>query len=154
MFRHNMLPISILFVAPFLFVAVNSNASKDKDGITIKKFDLSCNGKIDQVKYYKNGRLIKVETDRNNDDKFDRFTVYSRGVIYKEVKLDTNYDGKVDRIQTYKKVKINQGYKKNKKDKVSITTRIDRNGDGKFEVEYRNSVDRFEERDEAVLHRF
>ena len=62
-------------------------------------FDTNGNGKADQWQYYDGGKAIKkVEYDTNGDGKADRWEHFTDGKLAK-VELDRNFDGKIDLTQ-------------------------------------------------------
>lgn len=98
----------------------------------IKKYDLNKDGKIDRVEYYKDDKLIRVEEDRNSDEKYDYAEIHDDTIFYLIIEQDTNFDGKVDFIKSYTKFK--KTYSK-------IKTAIDRDSDGFFETSFTEVID-------------
>lgn len=97
----------------------------------LKRYDLNKDGKIDRIEYYKNNQLIRIEEDRNSDEKFDYVEIHDNPAFYLVIEQDTNFDGKIDFKKSYSKLKVNQS-------KVLIT--IDGDFDGLFETSFSEVV--------------
>lgn len=97
----------------------------------MKKYDLNFDKKIDRIEYYKDNKLIRLEEDRNSDEKFDYVEIHDHPVFYLMIEQDTNFDGKVDLKKSYSKLKNNTS-------KVSIS--MDNNYDGVFETSFSEIV--------------
>lgn len=63
--------------------------------------DINHDGKPDQWQYYDDkGQLIRTEADTNNDGKVDEIGYFSNGKVAK-VEKDSDYDGEMDRWIDY-----------------------------------------------------
>lgn len=98
----------------------------------VKKFDLNKDGKIDRIEYYQGKTLVRLEEDRNYDQKMDYIEIYDHSSFYLIIQQDTNHDGKIDFKKSYSKHSL-------KRSKVHVE--MDRNFDGKFEATIVEIVD-------------
>lgn len=64
------------------------NTPVTKDGI-----DMNGDGVLDEVRFYRNNRLIRTEVDRNLDGEVDAVYYYDRREIPDRAKTDDNFDG-------------------------------------------------------------
>jgi hypothetical protein len=103
----------------------NGVSVKDNGRVIYEMIDSSLNdGRYDLWRYYSDGRLIKEEKDRNNDDLVDYVVYYglSDGFL-RGVERDDNYDNKYDYV--LKHFSFRKWIEKK-----------DLNGDGIYEVKF------------------
>lgn len=100
----------------------------------VNKVDMTGNGVFDRFEYRKNGKIVQVDEDRNQDSKIDFRRLYQPNKkIYEIHQRDTNFDGKFDRVVQFSKLD---------KNKSLISTKVDKDFDGQFEINYSNIIDR------------
>jgi hypothetical protein len=90
------------------------------DTLTRAKFDLDYDGQFDATEYYKDGKPVKREWDRNGDGRPEIIKLYQLGKIVQK-ELDENNDGKVDVWEYYEEGKL-------------VRVGRDKDGDGKPEL--------------------
>ncbi len=102
-----------------------------------KNIDINKDGKADRIEVYldkEHKTLFELHEDRNVDGYFERITKYKIPGTIKRIYVDTNSDKKFDRIETHK-LSIRD------KQKVQVKIQIDKDHDGKYEIEYKNHYD-------------
>jgi hypothetical protein len=65
-----------------------------------EEWDTDYDSKVDEIRYFEDGTIVRSERDRNNDGRFDIFRHYKVGKLERK-ESDTNDDGKVDRWEYY-----------------------------------------------------
>ena len=100
--------------------------------ITENGIDYNGDGRLDEKWIYRDGRLARVESDRNRDGKVDFIFFYDRrGVLHKS-KSDDNFDGVYETKSRYRQGLIRR-------------TDSDVNQDGEIDITYRFENDLLEE---------
>jgi len=66
-------------------------------GVEQEQFDTNEDGVMDQTVFYKGGKKIRRESDKNFDGKVDQWDYYDEEGIYRRTAKDTNGDGQPDR---------------------------------------------------------
>ncbi len=92
---------------------------------TKKEFDLNKDGLTDRLEFYQGSKLIRLEEDRNFDQKFDYRETHDLGEYFLITEQDTNFDSKFDYKKSFSVYDA-------KKSKVSIE--IDKDFDGNYEI--------------------
>lgn len=103
----------------------------------VKKVDINGDGKVDRFEIYQGTQLIRIDEDRNGDGKIDYKTILKSDDFVKQTQQDTNFDGKFNRIETFR-----SGTGKKYEGKIRIKIQVDKDHDGKFEIEYQTVVDK------------
>jgi hypothetical protein len=104
----------------------------------VEKFDLNKDKKIDRIKTFNEDKLIKIEEDRNFDGNIDFTTEFTVKGFSSVEKQDSNFDGRIDRVKKIQ-IPINK--------KVKIFTQVDKDFDGKFEIQYTSTIDSDQKKD-------
>lgn len=109
---------------PDIFIVFNKKEDGSKQ-MTMQLFDLNRDGKIDLVKHFEKGKLVKTEADLDYDGKVDVVTDYDP--VTSEIRKKTQADGSTSIWKYYFKNELRK-------------KEIDRNADGKPDmwVYYRN----------------
>lgn len=105
----------------------------------------STTGKVDTWYFYEEGKLTRVERDRNHDGKPDIWDYYEGGQLTKR-KCDNNFDGKVDAWITYKGGEIKSGEYDNNFDGKPDEWITYENGlakEGKYDTDFNGVPDLF-----------
>lgn len=119
-----MVKVLLLILFPLLLFARETSLS-------VKSFDLTKDGVLDRFETYEEGNLIKLEEDRNGDGEIDFLRSFkSEGHLEVELQ-DVNFNGKFERRRSIKSIASG---------KLEITTELDRNEDGVYEVKYVETV--------------
>ena len=64
--------------------------------IAKQAFDVQYKGVADEFHYYRDGKLKRIERDRNDDGKIDVWEFYTADARLERMGIDQNLDGKVD----------------------------------------------------------
>ena len=94
---------SILLFALFIYGCGNSNTSKqiepvyDKTGrLQLLKYDANNNGRPETFSYMDGGRIVRIEIDKDEDGKIDRWEYYDQNQKLTKVGFSRENDGTVD----------------------------------------------------------
>lgn len=117
----------------FLFLLLFSSLQTWAQNVSeIKKLDLNNDGKFDRFEHYQGEALIKIEEDRNLDQKMDYSEYFDRAPYYLVIEQDSNYDGKID---------FRKSYLRHNPLKSKVFKEVDLNHDGVFESKLFEIVD-------------
>ncbi len=136
-----MVKVLLLILFPLMIVARETSLS-------VKSFDLTKDGVLDRFETYEKGKFIKLEEDRNGDGEIDFLRSFkSEGHLEVELQ-DVNFNGKFERRRSVKSIAGG---------KLEITTELDRNEDGVYEIKYVETVGATQEQvscfEGAVFHK-
>lgn len=119
-----------------IFMTFSTTAQSPK--VMQKKVDINKDGVFERLEIYHDDKLVEIREDRNGDKKFDHITSFNTPKLIKVIKQDTNGDGKFDRLESHRKFKENQ---------VQITTEVDKDHDGKYEIKYKSTHSLIQQQD-------
>lgn len=117
--------------------SVNGFASESK----VKKIDFNKDGKIDRIEVYNDTKLIEISEDLNGDGKIDEKIVFSTKDSSRVNFISTARNGIYNKKIIYKD-------SSSLKDMISKETFIDKDYDGKFEINFKEHI----KKDQKDLH--
>ena len=90
-------------------------------------YDINSDGIKDRFEYSIDTKLIRIEEDRDGNGKIDFITILNDKEFSRIEMQDQQGNGKFDRKQSFKLIEGN---------KTKLTTEVDKDGDGKYEINY------------------
>ena len=81
----------------------------------------------------KNGKLVGVSTDKDNDGNFEQINQYNKKEKLSGIFTDKNDDGSIDKYQKIKNGQVTESYSYKVTKNGNIKVSVDENGDGKID---------------------
>lgn len=130
------LPLGPLFIAFLLILGSQTQARESH--LIVKSYDLTKDGKLDRFETYDKGELKIIQEDRSGDGNVDFVKIFMSEENKEIEEQDLNHNGKFERRVTTRF--LGEG-------KIERLVEVDRDEDGKFEIQATEIVNSVQKRD-------